>query len=162
DWGATGLALIFCAMALLAWGIIKSWKPARGAPDDFSRKPSNRFALIVGGSMALLAILLHSTLDFNMQIPANAILVVSLMALLSSQLRLATDRYWVSAKVVLKSVTTLMLLAGAGYLGWQEWRGTAEFYWFEKAAHAPFASRARIAMLEHAFAVEPMNSETCY
>ena len=162
DWGVLGIALIFCAVALLFWGVIKSWKPAQGASDDFTRKPSNRFALLVGGSMALLAILLHSAVDFNMQIPANAILVVSLMALLSGQLRLATDRYWFSAKVPLKSVATLVLLAGVGYLGWQEWRGAAEFYWFERAAHAPFASYARIAMLEHAFAAEPMNAETSH
>src|SRR6185437_2842282 len=107
DWGTAGLALIFCTMALLLWGVIRCWKPVQGAPDDFSRKPSNRFALLVGGSMALLAIVVHSAVDFNMQIPANAILVVALMALLSSQLRLATNQYWFSAKVALKSIATV-------------------------------------------------------
>ena len=162
DWGVIGIALIGCAIALLYWGVMKGWKSVRGAPDDFARRPSNRFALLAGGSAGLVAVLVHSIVDFNMQIPANAILAISLMALLSSLLRLATERYWFSAGMTLKCAATLVLLGGIGYLGAQEWRGAREFFWFQRAGKAPMASYARISALEHAFNAEPRNAETSY
>jgi tetratricopeptide (TPR) repeat protein len=112
--------------------------------------------------MGLLAILLHSAVDFNMQIPANAILAVALMALLSGQLRFATERYWFRAGQATKWAATVVLLAGFGYLAGQEWRGAGEFFWFERAGRAPYGSHARIDALERAFAAEPMNAETSY
>ncbi len=96
DWGVVGAGLVASAWVLLYWGVLKAWKSVRGPKDDFARKTSNRFAFAVGASLGLLAILLHSAVDFNMQIPANAILAVALMALLSSHLRFATERYWFS------------------------------------------------------------------
>ncbi len=162
DWGVAGAVLVASAWVLLYWGVFRAWKFVRGAPDDFARKPSNRFALSVGASLGLLAILLHSAVDFNMQIPANAILAVTLMAILSSQLRFATERYWFSAGNVSKCAATLVLLAGLGYLGCQGWRSGREFYWFARAARAPEASYERIATLEQAFKAEPMNFETTY
>ncbi len=162
DWGVAGTAVVAGAWMLLYWGVIRAWKYVRGTPDDFARKPSNRFALQLGASVGLLAILLHSAVDFNMQIPANAILAVALMALLSGQLRFATERYWFSAGRVTKCAATLVLAAGFAYLAGQEWRGAREFFWFQRAGRAPYASKARIDALERAFAAEPMNAETSY
>ncbi len=101
DWGVVGAALVASAWVLLVWGILKTWRTVRGGRDDFSRKKSNKFALLIGGSVGLVGILLHSFLDFNMQLPANAILAVTLMALLSSQWRFETERFWFRAGVIL-------------------------------------------------------------
>jgi tetratricopeptide (TPR) repeat protein len=111
--------------------------------------------------MGLLAILFHSVVDFNMHIPANAILAVTLMALLSSALRFTTDRYWFTAGIATKTAATLLLLAGLGYLSWQGARRTAEHIWLKRAVHSTDQASARLA-LEKAFAIEPTNFETAY
>ena len=58
----------------------------------------------------MLAILIHSFMDFNMHIPANAMVAVTLMALLSCYLRFATDRYWFTTTTVMtKTLLTAVL-----------------------------------------------------
>src|SRR5262249_35361748 len=96
DWGVGGAALISAAGILLTIGIFKAWRHVRGAPIDLGvTKNRNKFAFVLGASIGLVAIFVHSAVDFNMYIPANAILAITLMALLSSYLRFATERYWV-------------------------------------------------------------------
>src|SRR5207249_1819141 len=81
---------------------------------------SNRFAFVLGASTGLLALFFHSVVDFNMHIPANAILAVALMAMLSSHLRFTTERYWSSLGAGKKALASAVLLAGLLYLGQQE------------------------------------------
>jgi tetratricopeptide (TPR) repeat protein len=123
---------------------------------------SNKFAFVLGASLGLAAILVHSVVDFNMHIPANAILAITLMALLSSHLRFATDRYWVTVKPWGKVVASVAVLASLGYLGQQGWRHTNEYVWLQRAAGAPAFSPAQAACLKEAFTAEPMNAETAY
>ncbi len=110
----------------------------------------------------MAAILVHSAVDFNMHIPANAILAVALMALLSSHLRFATDRYWVTLNRWGKALASAVVLSGLGYLGQQGWHHTKEYVWLQRAARAASFSPAQAACLKNAFAAEPMNPETAY
>ncbi|HWF19946.1 MAG TPA: tetratricopeptide repeat protein, partial [Verrucomicrobiae bacterium] len=166
DWGVVGTALVASAWVLLYWGIIKVWRDVRGRRDDFSRKKSNKFAFLIGASVGLFAILVHSLVDFNMQLPAIAILVVTFMALLSSQWRFATERFWFRMTLPLKSIGTIVLLAGLVYLGLAGVRRGQEYVWLRDAEileHAPGNyTTARIDVLQKAFAVDPMNFETAY
>jgi tetratricopeptide (TPR) repeat protein len=134
----------------------------RGARDDFARKPSNKFAVLIGAVLGLIAILLHSFGDFNMHVPANAILAVTLMALLSSQWRFTTERYWFSMGAVLKGAVTLALVAGLGCLAFEGARKAREFAWLRQAEQFPQNSADSIEPLTNAFRVEPMNFETTY
>jgi O-antigen ligase len=162
DWGVVGAVIVVAAWVLLYWGVWRGWKFTRGAQDDFSRKKSNKFAFVMGASLALLAVLLHAAVDFNMHLPAVAILAVTLMALLSSHWRFATERYWFSAGGWGRYVGTVILMLGFCYLGYECWRGTAEELYLRQAGRTAEASYARIAALERAFKVEPMNFETTY
>jgi O-antigen ligase len=163
DWGVAGAALVASAWALLFWGVASSWNAVRGPRDDFSRKKSNKFAFLIGATIGLTAILLHSAIDFNLHIPAIAILVVTLMALLASQTRHATERGWWNLRGASKIAATLALLAGLAYLGEQEWRGAREYAQLQgRVARTPNPSRARLAALEKAWQIEPMNFETTY
>ena len=162
DWGVVGGTLVAAVWALLWWGVFRAWKTVRGARDDFSRKKSNKFALLTGAATGLLAILLHSLVDFNLHIPAIAILVVTLMAILSSQLRFATERYWFRAGLPSKCLATVVLLAGGSCLVWAGWRAAREDHWVRRAAHEGEVSDARLAELQKAFAIEPMNFDTTY
>jgi tetratricopeptide (TPR) repeat protein len=85
-----------------------------------------------------------------------------LLALLSSNLRFATERYWLAMGLPVKTLVTLMLLAGVVYLGRQEWRGSREQLWLIRAYQLPDFSSTRTAVLIKAFDAEPMNFETAY
>jgi len=162
DWGLAGAALVTVGLVLLVAGVVKTWRVVCGSPGDLGNRRSNKFAFVLGASLGLLAILFHSAVDFNLHIPANAILAVALAALLSGCLRFATERYWFTARLSGRAVLTIVLLAGLGYLGWEGVRRATEYVWLERAQRAPQFSPAQIAALEKAFAVEPANFETTY
>ena len=163
EWGIIGVGLAGAALVLAVWGAVKTWPCVRGAQRDIGKPRSgNKFAFVLGAGFGLVAILIHSFVDFNTHIPANAILAVSLMALLSSCLRFATDRYWVTVRWWGKVLGCAVMLAGAVYLGQQGWRNANEYLWLRRAARAPLFSPAQADCLKKALAAEPMNFETVY
>lgn len=163
DWGLAGALMVASAWVLLGIGVVKTWKTVGGPPAEFGpNNGSNRFAFVLGASLGLLAILCHSAVDFNMHIPANAILAVSLMALLSAHVRFATEKHWVSARIPSKAILTVCLVLGAAYLSYQTWHHGSEFVWLERAERAPDFSQRKVGLLERAFAVDPMNGQTAF
>jgi tetratricopeptide (TPR) repeat protein len=160
DYGIVGAGIVAAALLLLFAGVIRTWKFVRGSPGDLGGRQSNKFALVLGASAGLLAILIHSLVDFNMHIPANAILAVTLMALLSGCLRFATERYWLTAGNGVKMLVTVALAAGFGYLTWQGARAAQEQVWLERAKKMEEASSEKIAALQKALSIEPHNWET--
>jgi O-antigen ligase len=163
DWGVAGVALVLSAWVLLALGLQKTWRRVRLSSAHLGGQAgSNKFAFVVGASLGLFAILVHSGIDFNMHIPANAILAVTLMALLSAHIRFATDRYWLRAGAPVKILASLLILGGTVYLVSQSRRQAEEFVWLERAGRAPPFSADAIALLERAYKIEPMNEQTTY
>lgn len=163
DWGLVG-GVIVAIFGILFWaGVLKAWKRVRELTStELRRRSSNRFAFVLGAALGLVALLLHSWVDFNMHIPANAILAVTLVALLTAHIRFATERYWTLLRLPGRIALTLALGCCIGYLGWQQLRRTAEVVWLGRAGRVPDYSRAQVALLEQAFGVEPMNFETAY
>jgi O-antigen ligase len=162
DWGATGGIIVLAGLVTFGAGWRKTWKYVCPAENDFSRGLSNRFAFFLGASAGLFALAIHSVVDFNLHIPANAILGVTLLALLSSNLRFATERHWLGARLPVKMPVTLALVAGVAYLSCQGWRRGHEAVWLARADQSPVYSPAQAANLKKAFDVEPMNFETAY
>jgi tetratricopeptide (TPR) repeat protein len=161
DWGLAGAGLIASAWVLLFLGVRKSWRYVRTANRDLGGSAGgSKSAFLLGASLGLVAILCHSLVDFNMYIPANALLAVALMAMLSSHLRFASDRYWVSSRLWVKALASTALAAGLSCLAWQAWRHTAENFWLARAAAAQSVSTAQAGLLEKAFAAEPRNPLT--
>jgi O-antigen ligase len=163
DYGIAGAAIIVAALALLFVGIWKTWRVVRPTPLDIGdSKRSNKFAFLLGASCGLAALLAHSAVDFNMHIPANALLAVALMAWLTSHTRFATDRYWFTVRPWGNVVMTLILVAVAGYLTWQACRHAAEIKWLRRATMAATFSTEEVGFLKNAFAAEPRNPDTAY
>jgi len=163
DWGVAGGALIAAALVLIAWGGIRTWRAVRGTPRDLGEnKRSNKFALVIGAAIGLLAIFFHSVVDFNMHIPANAITAVTLMALLAGHVRFATDNFWFSAGATSRLFATLTLAAGILFLSQQAWRGEREHRWLLVADRQFDYSAEQTAALESAFRVESHNPDTAY
>ena len=160
DWGVVGVVLVAAAWILLYAAAFRTWRFVRGSPNTLGDHRSNKLTLVLGAAIGLVAILIHSFVDFNMHIPANAILAVTLMALLSGYLRFATDRYWFTAQPAAKTLLTMALVAGMIYLGWQAARSARESIWLMRAQKAAPASQEQIAALQKAFSIEPRNGDT--
>lgn len=163
DYGIVGGAIMLVALGLLAGGVWKTWRVVRPTPRDIGEhKRSNKFAFVLGASCGLAALLAHSVVDFNMHVPANALVAVALMAWLTSHIRFATERYWFTVPLWARPVMTLILLGGAAYLTLQGARHAAEVKWLRQANLAAPFSTEEVSLLKRAFAAEPRNPDTAY
>ncbi len=162
DWGTVGGIIVLAGMAIFCAGLWQTRNHVRRAEKDFGSGKSNRLAFYLGASTGLLALAIHSVVDFNLHVPANAMLGVTLLALLSSNLRFATEGYWMNIRLPLKIVATAMLAAGIAYLGRQGWRRGHEQYWLARAEQSQISPSDYIKAMEKAFDAEPMNFETSY
>ena len=162
DWGAVGGVIVVAGLGLFVFWLRKTWPHVRREENDFGTGQSNRFAFFLGASCGLAALAVHSAMDFNLHIPANALLGVTLLALLTSNTRYATEQFWFRPGRPVKLALSAALAAVAIYLGAQAWRLGGEAHWLARAAALPDFSSERAAALDQAFACEPKNFETAY
>jgi O-antigen ligase len=162
DWGLVGGAIVFTGFGIFIFSLVKTWPHVRREENDFGHSQSNRFAFFLGAVGALTALAVHSFMDFNLHIPANALIGVTLLALVTSNLRFATERHWYRASWPLKLGLTGTLLVVVGYLAVQESRLGQEARWLARGEHLPNFSSERAAAWGKAFASEPKNFETAY
>lgn len=163
DWGTTGGIIVLGGMAIFATGLWQTRKFAQRAETHLDGSGlSNRFAFFVGATAALAALAAHSIVDFNLHIPANAIFGVTLLALLTSNLRFATEKFWLNLRLPAKFFVTITLAGGIFYLSWQEFRSTNQTYWLHRAQSPQLSLLDHAALLEKAFAAEPKNFQIAY
>jgi O-antigen ligase len=160
DWGTTGAIIVAAGMLVFAVSLAKTWKAVRPGENEFGRGMSSRFAFFLGASASLLALAAHSAVDFNLHIPANALIGVTLLALLAGQFRYATDRYRMDARWPMKILLTIALAGGIGYFSFQGYHRAEESTWTARAEDPNLPLLQRASFLEKAFAAEPKNFET--
>ncbi|MBI5799464.1 MAG: O-antigen ligase family protein [Verrucomicrobia bacterium] len=161
DYGVAGAALVAAAFALVFIGVFRVWRHVQREGDDFRTRQSNRAAFVLGGSVALISLLLHSVVDFNFHIPANATAAVVIMALLAAHFRFATDDHWVRPGVASRVALMALGLVAAVWLWHGAFLRAHERTLITKSDAAPIAS-AQLDFLRQAHALEPANSETCF
>ena len=144
DWGAAGEIIVLAGVVTFGAGLRKMWKYVRPSENDFGRGMSNRFAFFLGASAGLFALAVHSVVDFNLHIPANAILGVTLLALLSSNLRFATERYWLGARRPVRNARHFGAGGGRCLFGLPGLASGHEAVWLARAERSPdFSHPAR-------------------
>jgi O-antigen ligase len=161
DMGIIGFTLVLACWTLLLLGILRTWRFVNRV-NDISTKPSNRFAFVFGASISLLIILLHSATDFNMHIPANALVTVTLFALLTGHLRFATERFWVGPRLIGRVVAMMPIAAGIFYFSEKGTRLWQEDRLERRADSYHLADSEQIEFRKLAYKVEPMNYETTF
>ena len=161
DYGVAGAALVASAFALVFIGVFRVWQHVQREGDDFRARQSNRAAFVLGGSIALLSLLLHSVVDFNFHIPANATAAVVIMALLAAHWRFATEAHWVRPGLAARTAITALGLVVAAWLSHGAFLRAQERTLLARADAAPTAA-AQLALLHRAHALEPANAETCF
>jgi O-antigen ligase/Flp pilus assembly protein TadD len=82
---------------------------------------SNSLALALGAVCAVVAYTAHTAIDFNLHIPANALLVAALFGLLANPGFESDGRRHLRLPG-LKTALTLLAAAGAGWTLWLGWR----------------------------------------
>jgi len=159
DWGTAGAVILAGALVCLAAGTVKTWKYVQREQGDLSTRRSDRAALVLGASIALLALAVHSVVDFNLHVPANAILATVLAASLTSHLRFTTGRYWVTPHWHGRFAVTALALPAVVFLSAS---GLRQFEEGRLLIRAEWASTAdqQYALLRQAHEVEPANAET--
>lgn len=163
DWGTTGGIIVLSGIGIFIFGLTQTRRRVQRSEKDFGGSSlSNRHAFFLGASGGLLALAAHSVVDFNLHIPANAILGVTLLALLTSNLRFATESFWFNLRAPMKILITVILAGGISYLGWQEWRCGHETFQLAHARSPQLTLLQHAAILEKAFAAEPKNFQTAY
>jgi hypothetical protein len=162
DWGMVGGLLVLGGIGVFLVGWLKTFPHVRRAEADLGSAQSNRFAFFVGASGGLCSLGVHSAADFNLHIPANALVGVTLLALLTAQSRFATAYHWFRAgrpaRLALAGTLAVALLA----FSTDGWRRGQETYWLAQAEREDLYSPAKVELLQKAFAAEPENFQTAY
>lgn len=162
DYGLAGALLAAGIVGLLVWGVFRSMKYVERGGSDLGSRGSNRTAFFVGGVGGLATLALHCVVDFNLHIPAIALAASVIAGLLASNLRFATERFWVTPRLVGQLLITLL---GVGTLVWLlpvASRLGREGVALNRAATATAITPALLADLERAAALAPDNPRTAF
>jgi Tfp pilus assembly protein PilF len=155
EYGTTGGIIVGSALLLLGWGVLRSWKFVRRT-SDIGTKPSNRSAVVFGCAVGLLAMAFHSVADFNMHIPANAMIAVILMAILASHIRYATEKFWINPGILGRFLGSIILAAAATYMTVQTVKIGRQTHLLAKYLK-PLTFEQRVELLKKAYAIDPKN-----
>ena len=162
DWGLIGAGLVTAAFGLLFAGALKSWKYVTRAQNELAGSQGNRAAFLLGAVVGLATLLVHSFVDFNFHIPANALVAVTLMALIAAHWRYVSEGAWVSLKTAGRAGLTLLLIAGALFLLKQSMQRLTEDSLLRRATKVREASSAYISWHQQAHETDPKNPDTAY
>jgi hypothetical protein len=116
DWGLVGGVLFGGTLILLAAGVPVTWRYVRRSSGGLATKRSDRAAHVFGVSVGLIALAIHSAYDFNLHVPANALVATVLAASLASHRRFSTRRFWISPRLPGRLVLTVLAVVSAAYL----------------------------------------------
>lgn len=162
DWGMAGTAALALPWLLLGYGIWRTYGQVKRAPADLEVKRSSKYAFVLGATGGLFALLVHGAFDFNFRIPANALVAVTWMALLTGHMRFATDAWWIPAHWAWRLAATMVIAALLAALGWDLARRGRETFHLSRAVRLPGGGDGALRELRAAWAVEPRNPQTAY
>ncbi|MHB1306721.1 MAG: O-antigen ligase family protein [Limisphaerales bacterium] len=159
DWGSVGAGLVAAFFLCVGYGAARTWRFVQRSEDGLSSRGSDRAAVVLGVATGVTALMVHSFVDFNWHIPANAMVGVALLAIITGHLRFTTTRYWVNPRLggrllitMLAAGTLYFLVPGAIRLHRE---GTAMTR-FEKTRH----HQQRMDAIHAAWTADPRNPET--
>ncbi|MGO8699644.1 MAG: O-antigen ligase family protein [Limisphaerales bacterium] len=160
EWGVAGAAIVTAALVLLYAGAFRALRAVRKDHNDLHSKSSDRAAFVLGASVGLAGLLFHCIVEFNMQIPADALTAVTLMALLTAQWRFVTERYWMNPGFGGKIALTVMAVMAAGYLAAAGIHRGTESFWVWRASTERASWERLLATLKKAHQADPTNPDT--
>lgn len=162
DWGLAGTALLAAALVLFFLTLVKHWNHKVFRTEHEYGERNSSYPLVIGASAAVIAILAHCFVDFHFHVPGNALLALTLMAIVVSQAEGVPSRWRLSLGLPGRAAVTLVLLPMLLFLGWQLRTGWHEWQWLERAADAKRDLPQRRDALLQAHQADPANPLTAY
>lgn len=157
EWGVVGAVLVALAVGLMYWGVFRIWPHVQREGGDFRSSQSNRTAFVLGASVGWFALLVHSIVDFNFHIPANALAAIVLMALLAAHGRFATASHHVPIGWVGRLAVTVLALVAAAWLAHRSALRGCEAVWIAQAYRSKVTLAQQAEWLRRANALVPTN-----
>lgn len=147
EYGWIGFAVVVLGVMILWFGGVGRFAAiVRDIRENRSQAASNTAAILLGAVAATAAMAVHSFLDFNLRIPANAILAGAVLGLLANPDGGVLRK---RGRVMFARVVNVALLAGVACgLGWAAWRFANADYRELIADNAIGARSWRIASTE--------------
>ncbi|MBG88195.1 MAG: hypothetical protein CMO80_15010 [Verrucomicrobiales bacterium] len=162
DWGAIGLAIVLGAWVGFGFVCHRAWRHIRRDKDDLAAKTSDRMAFLLGVSTGMIALAVHSLVDFNFHIPANASIAIALAALVCAQVRGARVypmfRLETGGKLVLTAISALCCV----WLVQESLTKHHEGRLITASRDSSYSPEQRQACLLKAHAFDPMNPWTVF
>lgn len=162
DYGLAGTLLAGAALGVFIWGLARSVKYVERGASDLGSRGSNRTAFFLGGIVGLATLAVHCLVDFNLHIPAIALVAAVVAGLLASNIRFATERFWLTPRVAGQLVITLL---GAAALAWLlpfASRTGREGLALNRAARATAITPELLTDLQRAAQLAPGNPRTAF
>ncbi len=158
DYGLVGGVIVGLGIWLLWRGAGKTWRNVSRGEGNLGWKRSDRAAVLLGAGLGLIAMGIHSFFDFNLHIPANALICTLLVGLVASHERYATRSVWVRSKWRLEIPLAIFGILCAGFLAAEGIHGFREEYWTVRAETAATVGE-QVAAFHRAVVIEPKNPE---
>ncbi len=161
DYGAVGGLIVAVGAGLFIWGVVKTSRfVERGS--DLGLKASNRTAFFLGATSGLVGLAVHCLVDFDLHIPAIGLTAALLAGLLASNIRFATERFWISSILPVRLLASAVGLTAAVVLATASWRAGQEAWLLNRAAAAPVITQPVLTTLYQAATLVPDNARTAY
>lgn len=160
DYGIIGFTLGMATVAAFWLSVVKIWRYVRRGNDLGSRQ-STRSAIVLGACAGLGALMLHCIVEFNLHIPALAIVAVTLLAIVTGHWRFATERFWFAPGILGRLTATILCAALVAWLGFNFVRTVGEQRLLVNVERITDPEQYQ-AVLKRAYAIDPKNPETPY
>jgi len=162
DYGAVGVAIMAAGVLMFGYGLWRTSKHVERGASDLAVKSSNRTAFFSGAVTALAGFGVHCLFEFNLHVPATAILASILCGMVVSNTRFATERFWFTPNVLTRLAATAI---AAGALVWLlpvAFAAGREDRHLVRALDMPSVDDAFFAELRAAAEIAPGNPVTAY
>lgn len=159
DYGIIGLGIIFVILGTIVYTGLSGWRSVKRRIEEGRSSKKGAFVLGLAGGLAGIAV--HSFFDFNMHIPANAIIAITFAALLTSYWRYTTEQCWILLKPIGRIIAVFCIFVIISILVTTGWRRYNEEY-FLKLANESISEEQTLQHLTRAYSIEPNNFETAY
>ncbi len=162
DYGAAGAGIALAGLAVVGWTLWKTSKHAERSHGDLGIKNSNRTAFFAGSVAGLIGFAVHTGFEFLLHIPAIAIELAIVGGVLMSNIRFATERFWLTPNWASR------LLASAVVLGSLAWWVPEVYKLAVEDRHLMAVSRSSVIdgnylhHLQSAMEIEPGNPRSRY
>jgi O-antigen ligase len=162
DWGVLGFLIVLGSWMAFWFTVRAAWRWGNRDGDDLGAKSSDRTAFLLGTSTGIGALLIHSLVDFNFHIPANASVAIVLAALVGALTRGARAftvfRLEIGGKLIVTTLCALcsVWLVQESYTKYQEGR------LITASRHLGLPLDEQKAHLLAAQAIDPMNPWTTF